>query len=220
MIRINLLPIKQDRRREAGRNQVLIGLLILVLEMACFVLLYFDTDADVDEQRNANQTIQAKVKRIEKQVKDHQRILQEIDEYEKRQQAIESLQAARTGPVYVMLEISNVLSKGGRPHIDHDRYQEMIQTNPASGYDENWDFRRLWVDTFQEKDRLVRITGQGMTHEDVAEFIRRINLSDFFHSTELVSTNLDLPKVTMEGFDHQNADPLVHFVMTAKVKYQ
>jgi type IV pilus assembly protein PilN len=220
MIRINLLPIKQDRRREAGRNQVLIGLLVLILELACFVLLYFDADADVDEQRNANQTIQAKVKRIEKQVKDHQRILQEIEEYEKRQQAIESLQAARTGPVYVMLEISNVLSKGGRPHIDHDRYQGMIQTNPAAGYDENWDHRRLWIDTFQEKDRLVRITGQGMTHEDVAEFIRRVNLSDFFTSTELVSTNLDLPKITMEGFDQKSTDPLVHFVMTARVKYQ
>lgn len=220
MIRINLLPIKQDRRREAGRNQILIGLLVLILELACFVFLYFDADADVDEQRNANQTIQAKVKRIEKQVQDHQRILQEIAEYEKRQQAIESLQAARTGPVYVMLEISNVLSKGGRPHIEHDRYQEMIQTNPAAGYDENWDYRRLWLDTFQEKDRLVRITGQGLTHEDVAEFIRRVNLSDFFTTTELVSTNLELPKITMEGFDQKSTDPLVHFVMTSKVKYQ
>jgi type IV pilus assembly protein PilN len=220
MIRINLLPIKQDRRREAGRNQVLIGVLILVLEIAGFAYLYFDASADVEAQRNTNQTIQAKVKRIEKQVKDHKRILKEIEEYEKRQEAIDDLQAARTGPVYVMLEISNVLSKGGRPHIDHDRYQEMIQTNPASGYDENWDYRRLWLNSFQEKDRLVRITGQGMTHEDVAEFIRRLNLSDFFTSSELVSTNLELPKLNMEGFERKNSDPVVHFVMTARVRYQ
>jgi len=220
MIRINLLPIKQDRRREAGRNQILIGVLVLVLEVAGLALLYFDASADVDAQKNANQTIQAKVKRIEKQVQDHKQILNEIEEYEKRQEAIDSLEAARTGPVYVMLEISNVLSKSGRPHLDHDRYQEMIQTNPAIGFDENWDYRRLWLDTFQEKDRLVRITGQGLTHEDVAEFIRRINLSDFFTNSELVSTNLDLPKIAMEGFDRKSADPVVHFVMTAKVRYQ
>lgn len=220
MIRINLLPIKQDRRREAGRNQVFIGLLVLVAELAGFTFLYLDVSADVDEQSNANQTIQAKVKKIEKQVKNHKRILKEIEEYEKRQEAIDNLQAARTGPVFVMLEISNVLSKTGRPHIDHDRYQQMIQTNPASGYDENWDYRRLWLDTFQEKDKLVRITGQGMTHEDVAEFIRRLNLSDFFTSSELVSTNLEMPKITMEGFDKQSTDPVVQFVMTAKVRYQ
>jgi len=220
MIRINLLPIKQDRRREAGRNQIFIGLLVLVVELAGFTFLYLDAAADVDEQKNANDLIQAKVKKIEKQVKNHKRILKEIEEYEKRQEAIDNLQAARTGPVYVMLEISNVLSKSGRPHIDHDKYQQMIQTNPASGYDENWDFRRLWLDTFQEKDKLVRITGQGMTHEDVAEFIRRVNLSDFFTSSELVSTNLELPKITMEGFDKKSTDPVVHFVMTAKVRYQ
>jgi type IV pilus assembly protein PilN len=220
MIRINLLPIKQDRKREAGRNQVLIGLLVIVLELACFILLYLDASADVDEQRNENQTIQAKVKRIEKQVKDHKRILAEIEEYEKRQEAIDSLQAARTGPVFVMLELSQILSKGGRPHIDHDRYQEMIQSNPASGYDENWDHRRLWLDSFQEKDRGVRVSGQGLTHEDVAEFIRRINLSDFFTSSELVSTNLEQPKISMDGFAAKESDPVVRFVVTAKVRYQ
>jgi type IV pilus assembly protein PilN len=220
MIRVNLLPIKQDRRREAGRNQFLIGLLVIVLELACFVVLYFDVSADVDEQTNANQTIQAKVKKIEKQVKDHKRILAEIQEYESRQEAIDSLQAARTGPVFVMLELSGILSKGGRPHIDHDRYQEMIQANPASGYDENWDHRRLWLDTFQEKDREVRVAGQGLTHEDVAEFIRRINLSDFFVSSELVSTNLEQPKVAMDGFDSKEADPVVRFMVTAKVRYR
>jgi type IV pilus assembly protein PilN len=220
MIKINLLPIKQDRRREAGRNQLLFGVALLILEGVACALLFFDTNADVTEQRNANEGIQAQVKRIEKQLTDHKRILAEIAEFEKRQEAIDNLQAARTGPIYVMLELSNILSKGGRPHINHDEYQEMIQANPTAGYDENWDFRRVWLSSFKEKDRQVQLAGQGLTHEDVAEFLRRINLSKFFVETELVSTNLQAPRINLEGFDAKEADPVVQFVMKSEIRYR
>ena len=220
MIRINLLPIKQDRRREAGRNQVLIGILLILLEVGAFGYFYWSTSNVVEAQRNANDQVRAQVKRIEKQVKDHKKILRDIEEYEKRQDAIDSLQAARTGPVFVLLELSDILSRGGRPHIDHDRYQEMIQSNPASGFDENWDYRRLWIDSFTEKERKVKVTGQGLTHEDVAEFLRRINLSDFFVSSELVSTTLAQPKVHKTGFDSKGTHPVVHFVLEAEVRYR
>ena len=220
MIKINLLPIKQDRRREAGRNQLLFGVALLILEVVACAFLYFDTNADATEQRNANEGIQAQVKRIEKQLTDHKRILAEIAEFEKRQEAIDNLQAARTGPIYVMLELSNILSKGGRPHIDHDEYQEMIQANPTAGYDENWDFRRVWLSSFKEKERRVQLSGQGLTHEDVAEFLRRVNLSKFFVETELVSTNLQKPRINLEGFDPKESDPVVQFVMKSEIRYR
>jgi type IV pilus assembly protein PilN len=220
MIRINLLPIKQDRRKEAGRNQIIIGLLILALEGAILTVLYLNTSSEVTAQRNANSAIQTQVDRIKNQVKDHKKILAEIEEFEKRQAAIEDLQAARTGPVFVMLELSKILSAGGRPHIDHDVYQQKIQANPTLAYDENWDHRRLWLDTFNEKDRQVKLTGQGTTHEDVAELLRRINLSRFFVSSSLISTNLAPPKIPKAGFEASKSDTVVHFVIQAVVRYK
>ncbi len=220
MIRINLLPIKQDRRREAGRNQLLFGLLIIVLEIVGCVLLYMDTGSEVEAQKNSNKQLSVQVERIEKEIGDHKKILADIAEYEKRRKAIESLQAARTGPVFVLLELSDILSRGGGPHIDHDRYQEIIQRNPAAAFDENWDHRRLWLGSFQEKERRVRLQGQGLTHEDVAEFLRRINLSDFFVSSELVSTQLSPPKISKESFEAKSAHPVVHFTVEADVKYR
>ncbi|HUT78828.1 MAG TPA: PilN domain-containing protein [Polyangia bacterium] len=220
MIRINLLPIKQDRRRESGRNQILAGVLLIVIELAVFGVFYYRAQAAVDLQRNANEQVQNQVKRIESQVQDHKSIIKEIEEYEKRQDAIESLLAARTGPVFVMLELSEILSKGGRPHLDNDRYQELVQKNPAAGFDENWDYRRLWINTFSEKERKVKIAGQGLTHEDVAEFLRRLNLSDFFVTSELVSTTLAPPKIDKLGFSGKEARPVVHFALEAQVRYR
>ncbi|MDD5307847.1 MAG: PilN domain-containing protein [Deltaproteobacteria bacterium] len=220
MIRVNLLPIKQDRRREAGRNQIFIGLAAMVAEIAVFVVLLMNATDEVDQQRNKNEIVSASVTRIEQQIKDHSQILAEIAEFEQRQRAIDELHAARSGPVFVMLELSNILSREGRPHINPERYQQMIQVDPAAGYDESWDTRRLWIDSFQEKDRKVTLVGQALTHEDVAEFLRRISLSDFFVSSQLVSTNLDGPRVPMKNFNPKGAAPVVHFVLTVGVRYQ
>jgi type IV pilus assembly protein PilN len=219
MIRINLLPIKQDRRREAGRNQLIVGICALGVEIAILVVLQTQAAAAVEAQRNANDRIKAKVDKIAREIQDHQSILDEIAEFEKRQAAIESLQAARTGPVFVMLELSSIISADGKPTIDHDRYQEMIQLDPASGYDENWDFRRLWLGSFVERDRAIKLSGQALTHEDVAEFLRRVNLSDFFVSSELVSTSLHNPSLPKTVTQLEKADPVVHFVMEGKVRY-
>ncbi len=221
MIRINLLPIKQDRRREAGLRQIGVAIVVLIVEILICAWVNSHFEAKVDAQRNKNALVKAEVTRIKKQIKDHQKILDEIKEFEKRQAAIEGLQDARTGPVYVMLELSNMLSKGGRPHIDNDRYQEMIQLDPAAGYDENWDYRRLWLSNFEEKSREVTITGQALTHEDVAELLRRINLSNFFVENELVSTDLAKPKI--EGVKKPGGseqEPVVHFELRGKVRYR
>jgi type IV pilus assembly protein PilN len=220
MIRINLLPIKQDRRREAARNQVLLGVVTVVVEIAVFAFMYLDLGSEIDTQQNQNSIIEADVRRIQAQIQDHQQILKEIAEFEKRQAAINGLQDARTGPVHVMLELSNILSKRGTPNIDKVKYRELVRLDPTAGYDEDWDYRRLWISSFSEKDREVVIDGQALTHEDVAEFLRRINLSRFFVKSELVSTDLGKIKLKMPGIKDGNTEPVVHFTVNATVRYR
>ena len=220
MIRINLLPIKVDRRREAGRAQVLIALGIIGLEALGLFFVQMSINSKVDAQMNVNQRIQAKVDRIQKEIKDHDSILDEIAEFERREEAIANLQAARTGPVYALLEIAALMSKGGRPNIDHDKYQEMVRFDPTSGYDESWDYRRLWLDSIKEKSKEVRLAGQALTHEDVAEFLRRINLSSFFTSSELISTDVRKPALKALVKPIENSDPVVHFTIDTTVRYR
>jgi type IV pilus assembly protein PilN len=220
MIRINLLPIKQDRRREAARNQVFLGAVVLVLQVIAFVIIYMNMASEIDSQQNTNSDIESDVKRTKAQISDHTAIIEEIEEFEKRQAAIDGLEEARTGPVYVMLELSNILSKNGRPNIDNVKYQELIRLDPTAGYDENWDYRRLWITSFQEKTRSVVIKGQALTHEDVAEFLRRINLSRFFVTNELISTDLGKPLLKLEKSGTATMDPVVHFIVNGSVRYR
>ncbi|MCK9523398.1 MAG: PilN domain-containing protein [Proteobacteria bacterium] len=220
MIRINLLPIKQERKKEALRNQLIIGFLVVAVEVLILFIMFMGISDDIKAQKNENGSLDAQIKRIESSMAEHKEILKEIDEYIKRQEAIDALVAARTGPVNVMLEISRILSRSGKPTIHNDRYQALIKENPIRGYDEDWDFRRVWINTFREKDRNVTITGQGVSHEDVAEFLRRLNLSDFFVSSELVSTSLAVPKVKTSGLELKNMDKVVSFSLIGSVKYK
>ena len=220
MIRINLLPIKQDRRREAVRNQIIFGALAVAVEVAVFVVMYMDLGADIQTQENLNSAVQAEVKRVRQQIKDHQEILDEIAEFEKRQAAIDGLMEARTGPVHVMVELSNILSKRGKPNIDQAAYDKLVRLDPSAGYDKEWDFRRVWVSKFSEKSRQVTIEGQALTHEDVAEFLRRINLSRFFVTSELISTDLGPVQLKMSDAKGVKADPVVRFKINATVRYR
>ncbi len=220
MIRINLLPIKQDRKREAARNQIVLAVVVIIVEIIACAVIYFNTSNSIDAQKNANSNIEAEVKRIQAQISDHSTILKEIEEFEKRQAAIDGLQEARVGPVYVMLELSNIMSRSGRPNIDNAKYQELIRLDPTAGYNENWDYRSLWITSFQEKTRIVTIKGQALTHEDVAEFLRRINLSRFFVTTELISTNVGKPDLKASKDKNLSIDSVVHFTVSGTVRYR
>lgn len=220
MIRINLLPIKQDRRKEAGRNHLLIGGLVIMLEIVVAVVVSYNMENDITEQQNQNASVQANINRITQTIAGHDQILAEISEHEQRQAAIEELQAARTGPVQVMLELSRILSKDGKPTIPDEKYQEIIKKNPARGYDENWDFRRVWLVSFTENDKRVTIKGQGISHEDVAEFLRRINLSSFFVSSELVSTKLSSPSIDTTSLGANGRVEVVSFTVVGDIRYR
>ncbi len=220
MIRINLLPIKHDRRKEAVRNQLIIGGLVLILEVTIALVIGMGVENDITQQKNENDSVTAQIDRISKTIAGHDQILSEIAEYEQRQQAIDELQAARTGPVYVMLELSKILSKSGRPTINDEYYQSIIKKNPSRGFDENWDYRRVWLNMFSENSKNVKIVGQGVTHEDVAEFLRRINLSSFFVSSELISTSLAKPSFSLQGMAGHKIGDVVNFTLIGNVRYR
>jgi type IV pilus assembly protein PilN len=220
MVRINLLPIKQDRRRERGRTELLVGFGVLAIVGAICFVVHLNVTERVEEQKNKNDAIRADVERIKKQIKDHDAILAETQEFEKRQAAINGLQDARTGPVYVMLELANLLSRGGRPHIDNAKYQELIQVDPAAGYDESWDYRRVWLDSFKEASRDVVISGQALSHEDVAEFLRRLNLSEFFVSNKLISTSVKSLSLRDFNITDKSIDDVVFFELSGRLRYR
>ena len=75
----------------------------------------------------------------------------------------------------------------------------------------NWDPRRLWITKYSEVDRNVKIEGLARDGEDVAEFLRRVALSDYFYDVR--------PLPASEVVDKDTHLLLKQFSVSAKVRY-
>ena len=189
MIRINLYPTKPVKKKEkAGIIDLVVFLLVTLVCTAAIWFINGMISEKIERQQLANDTKQTKIASIKQSIQDHDQIKAQLAEIEAREKIIQELVAARTGPVQMLVELSNIMSAGKGPAIRPDEYQEMLKRDPSSGYNPEWDPRRLWLLGFDEKDREVTLTGEAMSNEDVGEFLRRIKISTYFFDEQLVKT--------------------------------
>jgi type IV pilus assembly protein PilN len=195
-----------------GSNLWLAVLGGLVLLEAVGLLLWYETRQKVlQDALKQNQEIEANIANIKAQIANHGEIKNSLKELRDREEAIQKLQAARTGPTSTLLELSHVLTPGRGPTVDRDKLEQLKRDNPAAVPNPNWDPRRLWLTKYAETDRTVRLTGFARDGEDVSEFLRRLTLSDFFYEVKLLPAN--------KAIDEKTHLELVKFELSAKARY-
>jgi len=110
-----------------------------------------------------------------------------------------------------MLELTRVLTAGRGPTVDRDKLEQLKRDNPSAVPNVNWDPRRLWLVSYKEADRTVKLAGLARDGEDVSEFLRRLSLSDYFYDVKLLPAS--------KGQDGVTKLELVRFELSAKVRY-
>lgn len=216
MVRINLLPDKRSAARRSSTAEpsqlwlmgVLGGLVVTII--ACLFVQKIKQDqlaAIVTE----NGRTQGQIDGIKKTIANHAEIQARLKELRDREEAIQKLQAARTGPTSTLLELAHVLTPGRGPTTDRDKLEQLKRDNPSEVYNQNWDARRLWLTSYLESDRTVKLGGLARDGEDVSELERRLKLSDYFTDVKLLPG-----QKIIDGLSHQE---LFKFELSAKVRY-
>jgi type IV pilus assembly protein PilN len=188
MIRINLLPTKKQRAASSGRSLVFLALAVVIVEIIGIGVLHASRSSKRTDLVRANDEIRTRIGGIKREISDHGAIRAEIGHIQRRDEVIEQLKAARTGPVLTLMELAGILSPGGGPRVSRDLLEQMRRDNPLTAPNARWDPRRLWITTFNEDQRKVKFEGQARGHDDVAEFLRRLNVSPYFDEVRLVKT--------------------------------
>ncbi len=215
-VRINLLAQRKETSRRASTGaggQAWVGLVVLamLLEIAGLAFFHSSQQTTLTRINGDNTDLQTSIDKIKKDTADHPKIKAELAQLRDREDAIQKLQAARTGPTSVLLELSRILTVGRGPTVDHDKLEQLKRDNPGAVPNPNWDPRRLWLTKYSEVDRNVKIEGLARDGEDVAEFLRRLALSDFFYEVK--------PLPATEVVDKDTHISLKQFAVSAKVKY-
>ena len=188
MIRINLLPIRKVKRAEASQRQFAYMGMAILATVVGVVFLHLQADGQLEDIRRKNTILTAEVARLKQEIGDYDKIRGQREELLRQRKTIQALDAGRTGPVYLLREMSEILSPGKGPTFDRVTYEETLRRDPNAGFNASWDPRRVWMEGYAEDQKHVRIRGSAKSNEDVAEFLKRLNSSVFFGNVNLDST--------------------------------
>ncbi len=211
MIRINLLPQKREARREAGQGWLVAVMILVLLEVVVLALYHQLKLQDLAKQKQINQELDAQIAQIQSTVKNHDEVKKKLAVLRAREDAIAKLQAARSGPTAVLLELSRIMTTGRGPTVPEDELQQKRKDSPMDVYNPGWDARRLWLSSYVEHERVLKIEGWAMDGEDVSELARRLALSHYFSDVTLLPG-----KREVEAASKMN---VVKFQLQAKVRY-
>ena len=217
MIRINLLPAarKQSKAQSSsggGSTGWFIGYAAsAAVLMVVLLFVWMQYTAELDTLVAQNQALETDIQQIERQSANLDAVQAQLVRSQQLEEIVAELQRARFGPTRVMMELARILSEAGGPTIDPQRLEEIQRANPLAGYNAGWDEHRLWLTSFQEEERHVQIHGVGRTNEDVAEFLRRLTLSDLFGEV-----TLDKTEAAEDATTHLD---VIAFELSATVRY-
>ena len=157
MILINLLPHREAaRKRRKETFFVSLGIAALIGGVICG-LVYAAYQAQISLQNDRNNFLQAEIKKLENEIKEVTTLQAEISSLRARQQAVESLQADRNMPVYLLTELVKQLPDG------------------------------VYVSSMKQDNVTLSLLGTAQSQERVSELLRNLaNNSQWFVKPELL----------------------------------
>ena len=157
MILINLLPHREAaRKRRKEAFFVSLGIAAILGGVICG-LIYVTYQARISAQDSKNTFLQAEIKKLENEIKEVSTLQAEIASLRARQQAVESLQADRNMPVYLLTELVKQLPDG------------------------------VYVSSMKQDNVTLSLLGTAQSQERVSELLRNLaNNSQWFVKPELV----------------------------------
>ena len=161
MLRINLLPIRQLKKRLKARNQM-IGFAMVFI--AVLVIMFFVNLLQTGKVEN----VQAAIAQLQNEERRLAPIIKEVEQLERQQKdlqrkidVIKSLREESSLTVHVMDEVANL--------IDNDR---------------------MWLESFSQQGSSLQLQGTALDNETIAQFMEILKTSEYIQSVTLSSSTL------------------------------
>jgi type IV pilus assembly protein PilN len=161
MIRINLLPVREERRKADLQQQVLLLGLLVAAAVGAIGWVHFSIRSDIDAAKTNVAQIEASIKKFEPQLKQVEAYKAKKAEVEQKLEVIHGLDRSRSGPVHMM--------------------DELATHTPD----------RVWLQRLEASGAHLKLEGKSLDNEIVAAFLTELNNSPYFGNVELKRTELE-----------------------------
>ncbi len=158
MIRINLLPVREERRKADLRQFAALIVATLLLSVALVGFFHWTLSNDIAATKAATVDIQRQIDAFAPQLKQVEQYRETKAQIEKKLEVIARLEESRSGPVRIMDELAT--------HAPD----------------------RLWITKMSASGRDITVEGMSLDNELVALFLTALNGSPYFRNVELRQT--------------------------------
>ena len=156
MIRINLLPHREEKRKARQKQFAVLAGFAAFVGLAVAGLLWVIFDAQIDNQKNRNKYLTDEIVKLDKQIDEIKRIREETASLLSKKQVVEGLQSNRSEPVYLLDQLLRQLPEG------------------------------LYLKSFRQTGAKISVTGYAQSNARVSAFMRNIEASPYLGSPNLV----------------------------------
>ena len=161
MLRINLLPVRQIKKRAKARNQ-----LIAMIAAFCCLLVFLGLIGVL--QSGMINSLNDQIARLNKQKDEFKPILAQIETMKKQKEELERKTAI----------------------INKLRAESSLTVRLLDDVARNVDNKRLWLDSLSQQGPTLSLTGVALDNETVAQFMDKLKSSEFIVDVNLANSSL------------------------------
>lgn len=156
MIRINLLPHREEKRRLRQKQfYALLGIAIF-LGLAAASLVWFVLDQQVQQQQTNVAYMKTEISKLDKQIEEIRKIREETASLLAKKQVVENLQSNRSEPVQLLDQLLRQLPEG------------------------------VYLKSVKQAGVKVGVTGYAQSNARVSTLMRNLGASPYLENPELV----------------------------------
>ena len=177
MIRINLLPHRQERRKAQRKHLAILAGMVAALGIAIAVMVHGVFAGYLSIQNDRNDFIKKENARLDKEIDEIKKLKVEIASLLARKQVIERLQTDRAQPVYLLEQLVRQVPDG--VYIRSFKQQGLkvsVQGYAQSNARVSTLMRNIASSPYLEKPDLVEIKAAAVNNKRVAEFSMNLSL--------------------------------------------
>jgi len=150
MLHINLLPVRAAKKREFGKQQLVLFVLLMVLAAIGNFFVYGRYESELRSLDKQIAATRAEIAQLEKTIGEVKSIKEDKKALEDKLKILDTLKKGRTGPVKVLDELATIIPQ------------------------------KVWILDFSEQNGGVTITGQAQAYEDLSTFSKKLKASTHF----------------------------------------
>ena len=174
VVRINLLPHREEKRQARQRQFVSFAVLLAILALAVVGLVHMIFAAKIDDQNARNKLLTTEIAKLDDQIREIDKLRDQIQQVLARKQVVETLQANRSEAVHLLDQIVRQLPDG------------------------------IYLKSIKQGGNKIQMVGYAQSNARVSTLMRNIEASPWVTSPELVEIKLvTLPGQTRSAASQQ-----------------